>query len=80
MKLTDELDTTPAGYDHVFWAMAICVALALFIITNFAPDKAPVAGDSVLILVMAGWIVTMWNKKSVAEEKPTDDSASEDAK
>lgn len=62
--------TSGTQYDHVFWGLAMATAIALFSLTNFAPNHAYVAADALLCVVMVGWLSAMWRGNAIAHPHP----------
>lgn len=63
-----KLSETP--YDHVFWSLAMAVAIALFSLSNFAPSHAYLAADALLCIVMVGWLSAMWCANAILYPAP----------
>lgn len=62
-----QLEVSKCHYDHVFWAMAVAIALMVWMLTNQTPQFAYIAGDAVLAAVLVGWLTAMWRGAKSAE-------------
>ena len=65
-----QLKTSESNYDHLFWAMAMAIALMLWWLTTFVPAYAYVAGNAIIAAVLVGWLTAMWQGNASAAGAP----------
>ena len=61
--MSDAPEKPAAGVDHIFWGMAVGVALLLWSLSIFAHLAAHLPADAIVCFLMVGWMNALWNAK-----------------